>query len=239
MKAHLASRAWKDIRVGDLIRLESDDFIPADMILISSSEPEGLSYIETSNLDGETNLKIKQASHQTAHLTSAAAFARLAGHLRSEQPNNSLYTYEGTLELSGQKIPMSPDQMLLRGAQMRNTPWCYGLVVFTGHETKLMRNATAAPIKRTAVERQVNIQIVFLFIVLLALSLSSTIGSSIRQWFFAKNQWYLLSAELTGNRVKGFVEDILTFVILYNNLIPISYVCSHELVATALTPHLA
>ncbi|CAE6467336.1 hypothetical protein ACGC1H_005047 [Rhizoctonia solani] len=224
------SKAWKDVRVGDLIRIESDHFIPADVLLISSSEPEGLSYIETSNLDGETNLKIKQAAHQTAHLTSAAAFARLAGHLRSEQPNNSLYTYEGTLELSGQKIPMSPDQMLLRGAQLRNTPWCYGLVVFTGHETKLMRNATAAPIKRTAVERQVNIQIVFLFMVLLALSLASTIGSSIRQWFFAKNQWYLLAAELTGNRAKGFVEDILTFVILYNNLIPISLIVTMEVV---------
>ncbi|KAJ1305911.1 hypothetical protein OPQ81_010630 [Rhizoctonia solani] len=224
------SKAWKDVRVGDLIRLESDDFIPADMLLISSSEPEGLSYIETSNLDGETNLKIKQASHQTSHLTSAAAVSRLAGHLRSEQPNNSLYTYEGTLELNGQKIPMSPDQMLLRGAQLRNTPWCYGLVVFTGHETKLMRNATAAPIKRTAVERQVNVQIVFLFMVLLALSLSSTIGSSIRQWFFAKNQWYLLGSELTGNKAKGFIEDILTFVILYNNLIPISLIVTMEVV---------
>ncbi|CAE6467959.1 unnamed protein product [Rhizoctonia solani] len=223
-------KAWKDVRVGDLIRLESDDFIPADMLLISSSEPEGLSYIETSNLDGETNLKIKQASHHTSHFTSAASFARLAGHLRSEQPNNSLYTYEGTLELSGQKIPMSPDQMLLRGAQLRNTPWCYGLVVFTGHETKLMRNATAAPIKRTAVERQVNVQIVFLFLVLLALSLSSTIGSSIRQWFFAKNQWYLLSAESAGNKAKGFIEDILTFVILYNNLIPISLIVTMEVV---------
>ncbi|KEP50793.1 phospholipid P-type ATPase transporter [Rhizoctonia solani 123E] len=224
------SKAWKDVRVGDLIRIESDDFIPADVLLISSSEPEGLSYIETSNLDGETNLKIKQASYQTSHLTSAASFARLAGHLRSEQPNNSLYTYEGTLELNGQKIPMSPDQMLLRGAQLRNTPWCYGLVVFTGHETKLMRNATAAPIKRTAVERQVNVQIVFLFMVLLALSLASTIGSSIRQWFFAKNQWYLLAAELTSNRAKGFVEDILTFVILYNNLIPISLIVTMEVV---------
>ena len=91
----------------------------------------------------ETNLKIKQAATQTAHLTSPTAVARLAGHLRSEQPNNSLYTYEGTFELAGgQKVPMSPDQMLLRGAQLRNTPWCYGLVVFTGHETKLMRNAT-------------------------------------------------------------------------------------------------
>lgn len=70
--------------------------------------------------------------------------------------------------------------MLLRGAQIRNTPWAYGLVVFTGHETKLMRNATAAPIKRTALEKQVNVQIVFLFGLLLALSIGSTIGSSIR-----------------------------------------------------------
>ena len=45
-------KKWKDVCVGDVVRLESDDFIPADMVLISSSEPEGLCYIETSNLDG-------------------------------------------------------------------------------------------------------------------------------------------------------------------------------------------
>lgn len=45
-------KKWKDIQVGDIVRLDSDDFIPADMVLISSSEPEGLCYIETSNLDG-------------------------------------------------------------------------------------------------------------------------------------------------------------------------------------------
>ena len=78
------------------------------------------------------------------------------------------------------QVPLGPDQLLLRGAQIRNTPWAYGVVVFTGHETKLMRNATAAPIKRTAVERQVNVQIVFLFILLMGLSIGSTVGSSIR-----------------------------------------------------------
>ena len=58
---------------------------------------------------------------------------------------------------------------------------------------------SAAPIKRTAVERQVNLQIVFLFILLLALSVGSTIGSSIRTWFFSSHQWYLFEAtSLTG-----------------------------------------
>lgn len=76
----------------------------------------------------------------------------IRGRLRSEQPNNSLYTFEGTLVLetgtggfsgpSERLVPLSPDQLLLRGAQIRNTPWVYGVVVFTGHETKLMRNAT-------------------------------------------------------------------------------------------------
>ena len=133
--------------MGDIVRLESDDFIPADVVLVSSSEPEGLCYIETSNLDGETNLKIKQASPLTAQLTSPPLVTSLRGALRSEQPNNSLYTYEGTLDLVNEQgvpkqVPLGPDQILLRGAQLRNTPWVYGLVVFTGHETKLMRNAT-------------------------------------------------------------------------------------------------
>lgn len=228
-------KKWKDIQVGDVVRIESDDFIPADVIVLSTSEPEGLCYIETANLDGETNLKIKQASTHTASLTSPALVNRLHGSLRSEQPNNSLYTYEGTLDLVTdqgipKQVPLGPDQVLLRGAQLRNTPWVYGLTVFTGHETKLMRNATAAPIKRTAVERQVNIQIVFLFILLLALSIGSTIGSSIRQWFFSSSQWYLVETTSLSGRAKGFIEDILTFIILYNNLIPISLIVTMEIV---------
>ena len=95
----------------------------------------------------ETNLKIKQASPQTSNLTSPNLVTALRGSLRSELPNNSLYTYEGTLDLITyegfpKQVPLGPDQLLLRGAQLRNTPWAYGLVVFTGHESKLMRNAT-------------------------------------------------------------------------------------------------
>ncbi|OJA14910.1 hypothetical protein AZE42_09450 [Rhizopogon vesiculosus] len=229
------ARKWKDMRVGDIVRVESDQFIPADLVLISSSEPEGLCYIETSNLDGETNLKIKQASPQTSSLTSPSLASTLHGKLRSEHPNNALYTYEGTLELLSdvnvpKTVPLGPDQMLLRGAQLRNTPWVYGIVVFTGHETKLMQNATSAPIKRTAVERQVNVHIIFLFVFLLALSVGSTIGASINTWFFSGQQWYLVESSTFTGKAKAFIEDILTFIILYNNLIPISLIVTMEVV---------
>ncbi|KAG1759756.1 hypothetical protein EDD22DRAFT_782131, partial [Suillus occidentalis] len=215
--------------------LESDEFIPANLVLISLSEPEGLCYIETSNLDGETNLKIKQASPQTYSLTSPSLASALHGTLRLEQPNNSLYTYEGTLELVNdmnvpKTVSLGPDQMLLRGAQLRNTPWVYGIVVFTGHETKLMLNATAAPIKRTAVEHQVNIHIIFLFVFLLALSLGSTVGVSINTWFLSGQQWYLVESSTFTGKAKAFIEDILTFIILYNNLIPISLIITMEVV---------
>ncbi|AFR92516.2 phospholipid-transporting ATPase [Cryptococcus neoformans C23] len=230
-------RPWRRLRVGDIVRLEANSFIPADIVLISSSEPEGLCYVETANLDGETNLKIKQAHPSTASLTNPHSVSLLRGHILSEPPNSSLYTYDGTFHLSSPhpgsaptKTPVGPHQMLLRGAQLRNTGWVYGVIVNAGHETKLMRNATEAPIKRTAVERQVNRQILYLFLLLIVLSLVSTIGSSIRTWLFDKNAWYLRLGDENKNKARQFIEDILTFIILYNNLIPISLIMTMEVV---------
>lgn len=184
------TQRWINVRVGDIVRVESEEPFPADLVLMASSEPEGLCYIETANLDGETNLKIKQAIPETAGLVSPGDLSRLSGRLRSEQPNSSLYTYEATLTIDvggGEKeLPLSPEQLLLRGATLRNTPWVHGVVVFTGHETKLMRNATATPIKRTAVERTLNVQIIMLVSILLILSLVSSTGDVIKQVSFGK-----------------------------------------------------
>lgn len=235
------SRRWRHVRVGDIVRIESNEFFPADLILLSSSEPEGLCYVETANLDGETNLKIKQASPDSAKITSSSAASAMRGHVASEQPNNSLYTFDATMHLqmsstpgfSGvptKQVPLSPEQLLLRGAQLRNTPWVYGMVVFTGHETKLMRNATAAPIKRTAVEKQVNILILLLFVLLLGLSIGSSIGSTVRNSAYAGEMQYLLLEDDSKGKARIFVEDILTFIIAYNNLIPISLIVTIEVI---------
>lgn len=223
---------WVSVKVGDIVRVESEEPFPADLVLLATSEPEGLCYIETANLDGETNLKIKQAIPETATLVSPNELSRLSGRVRSEQPNSSLYTYEATLTMTaggGEKeLPLAPDQLLLRGATLRNTPWIHGIVVFTGHETKLMRNATATPIKRTHVERMVNLQIVMLVAILIALSIVSSVGDLIIRATTASNLSYLY-IEDTG-RAKQFFSDIFTYWVLYSNLVPISLFVTIEVV---------
>jgi phospholipid-transporting ATPase len=112
-----------------------------------------LKYIKISSVfnifgNSEVNLKIKQALPETARHTSPQQISQLGGVLKSEQPNNRLYNYDGTLSIPSKDLggkskdyPVDPQQILLRGAQLRNTPWVYGIVVFTGHETKLMLNS--------------------------------------------------------------------------------------------------
>ena len=227
---------WVNVAVGDLVRVESEEPFPADLILVASSEPEGLCYIETANLDGETNLKIKQALPETSTLVSSSELSRLGGRLRSEQPNSSLYTYEGTLTMQaggGEKeLALNPEQLLLRGATLRNTPWIHGVVVFTGHETKLMRNATAAPIKRTKVERQLNMLVLALVGILLALSVVSTIGDLISRKVMGDGLAYLM-LDPTGTAlqvVQTFVKDMVTYWVLFSSLVPISLFVTVELV---------
>lgn len=225
-------KKWIEVKVGDVVRVNNEESFPADLMLLSSSEPEGLCYIETANLDGETNLKIKQAMPETAYMVNpqelVADLAR--AEILSEQPNSSLYTYEGTLDNFGNhhKIALSPQQLLLRGATLRNTQWIHGVVIFTGHETKLMRNATAAPIKRTDVERIINLQIIALFSILITLSIVSSIGDVVKLHVSKNDLGYLY---LEGTNMIGlFFKDILTYWILFSNLVPISLFVTVEII---------
>lgn len=51
---------WKEVRVGDIIHLSNNETVPADILLLRSSDPSGICYIDTGHLDGETNLKQRQ-----------------------------------------------------------------------------------------------------------------------------------------------------------------------------------
>lgn len=225
-------KKWIKVQTGDIIKVFNEEPFPADLLLLSSSEPEGLCYIETANLDGETNLKIKQARSETSYLVNPRFLLSdmTNTEILSEQPNSSLYTYEGNLKGFGSTgdIPMTPEQLLLRGATLRNTQWIHGVVVFTGHETKLMRNATATPIKRTDVERIINIQIIVLFCLLVVLSLISSIGDVIKTQTSKNSLGYLY---IEGTNIASlFFKDLLTYWILFSNLVPISLFVTVEII---------
>lgn len=227
---------WINVAVGDIIRVQSEEPFPADLVLLASSEPEGLCYIETANLDGETNLKIKQGLPETSTMVSPAELARLGGRIKSEQPNSSLYTYEATITMQtggGEKeLPLNPEQLLLRGATLRNTPWVHGVVVFTGHETKLMRNATAAPIKRTKVERKLNSLVLLLILILLVLSIISTVGDLVTRRLRFNDLQYLMLDPISdaGQIVRAILKDMVTYWVLFSSLVPISLFVTLEMV---------
>lgn len=112
--------------VGDIVRVVKDQGLPADLLLLNSSETQGLCYIETANLDGETNLKLYQAIPETTHLTTEQDLANFTGSITAEPPNTRLYNFDGSLTLpDGQSFPLTAKQVLLRGCMLKNTDWVY------------------------------------------------------------------------------------------------------------------
>uniref|UniRef100_A0A3Q3KBQ8 Phospholipid-transporting ATPase n=1 Tax=Monopterus albus TaxID=43700 RepID=A0A3Q3KBQ8_MONAL len=220
---------WKQVAVGDIVKVTNGQHLPADMVILSSSEPQAMCYTETSNLDGETNLKIRQGLSLTAGFQTLEDLMVLSGFLECEGPNRHLYDFTGTLRLENQNpAPLGPDQVLLRGAQIRNTQWVVGIVVYTGHDSKLMQNSTKAPLKRSNVERVTNMQILVLFCILLVMALVSSVGAAIWNKEHTEDAcWYL---SRTGAISTNFAYNLLTFIILYNNLIPISLLVTLEVV---------
>ena len=213
---------WQDVRVGDVVEVRDGEEFPADLLLISTAKPQGLCYVETSNLDGETNLKIRKAPDATKHLQTAEAVAAMVGRVDYEGPNNRLYVFEGTLSLESgaasgapTKVPLDVNSVLLRGAQFRNTPFCYGVVLYAGADTKLARNSMQVPFKKSQVEKTINRCMILLFLTLVMLIVASSIMLAVNQR--NEDDWYVGADDET---TKAF--NWIVFLILYNSIVPIS-----------------
>ncbi|CAH1730930.1 probable phospholipid-transporting ATPase IA isoform X2 [Aphis gossypii] len=219
---------WDLINVGDIVRVQNNTFFPADLLILSSSEPQSMCYIETMNLDGETNLKIRQGLPETSRYVDANDLMRFKGVIECELPNRLIYDFAGSLKLVD-RVPLSlgPNHLLLRGAMLRNTAWVCSVVIYTGHETKLMMNQTSAPLKRSTVDKIVNTQIIMLFLLLCTLCLISAFCNIIWTKQKGSKDWYLQVDEFVTFK---FAFNLLTFFILFNNLIPISLQVTVEVV---------
>lgn len=202
----------------------------------------GLCYIETSNLDGETNLKARSSlqvtdqmcSRQVANANKELDYIATCGSslmtatIECDAPNKMLYEFCGKLRINSEEYPIGPENILLRGAKMRNTEWALGVAIYTGHETKLMMNSMSqAPLKQSHVEISTNRQILALLGILIVICLISA-GASAWWKHTNPNHWYL--SELQSEASASFFLTLLTFIILYNNLIPISLQVTLEMV---------
>ncbi|CAG8454919.1 14684_t:CDS:2 [Funneliformis caledonium] len=206
---------WQDVKVGDIIKLKNNDSVPADMIILSTSEPDGLCYVETKELDGETNLKIRHCVPSTASLKSETDCERVSFYVDSEPPHANLYSYTGVLHWSdqpgaesGQKVePISINDVMLRGCVLRNTEWAICLVIFTGTDTKIMLNSGDTP--------------------------SSAIADSI--YFLEPKSSADFFEGGGGNADTAHSSGFITFwvsLILFQNIVPISLYITIEMVKT-------
>ncbi|XP_048825243.1 probable phospholipid-transporting ATPase IM isoform X2 [Brienomyrus brachyistius] len=232
IKGKLQNEKWMNVRVGDVIKLENNQFVAADLLLLTSSEPYGLCYIETAELDGETNLKVRQALSVTSEL--GADISKLAdfdGEVVCEPPNNKLDRFVGTLTWKNNKYSLDNEKLLLRGCVLRNTEWCFGLVVFAGPQTKLMQNCGRTAFKRTSIERLMNTLVLWIFGFLLCMGVILAIGNSIwEEKVGGKFRVYLLWDEVLNNAVFSGFLTFWSYVIILNTVVPISLYVSVEVI---------
>lgn len=230
---------WKNLRVGDIVKVEKDEFFPADLLLLSSSYDDAICYVETMNLDGETNLKLKQALEVTSNLHEDSNFRDFKATVKCEDPNANLYAFIGSMEFEEQTYPLSPQQVLLRDSKLRNTDYIYGAVIFAGQDTKVMQNSTDPPSKRSKIEKKMDRVIYFLFCVLFLMAFVGSVLFGITTEDDLDNgrskRWYLRPDDSTiffdpKRAPAAAVFHFMTALMLYTYLIPISLYVSIEIV---------
>jgi len=237
---------WRDVHVGEIVHVKKDEQIPCDLVILSTTDQEhGLCYIDTCNIDGETNLKTMNSLEHYKTTVELSDLSKIDAKVECEAPNASLYTFSGSLALSPtseDRISIGVSNVLLRGCVLRQTKDVYGVAIFTGHDTKLMMNASAAPFKVSYLMRMMNKCLLIAFAFQGGMCLSNTLLSLLWRDETGKFVTYINNPETTEAQKNfnfadksemdiGFVpETYLTMLIAYGNLIPISLYVGLEIV---------
>ncbi|XP_069826948.1 phospholipid-transporting ATPase VA [Dendropsophus ebraccatus] len=225
---------WKEVQVGDFIQLRCNEIIPADILLLSSSDPDGLCHIETANLDGETNLKQRQVVKQFSELESEFDPMKFNSVIECEKPNNDLSRFRGYIvHKNAKKSGLYKENILLRGCTLRNTEVVSGIVVYAGHETKALLNNNGPRYKRSKLERQMNTDVFWCVLILLVMCLLSAIGHALWVWQYGDKRPVFDVLGSDGNYVKPLLSAVylfFTMIIVLQVLIPVSLYVSIEIV---------
>ncbi|KAF8329253.1 hypothetical protein F5887DRAFT_1184248, partial [Amanita rubescens] len=230
---------WKKLEVGDIVLLRENEQVPADVVVLATSDPDGMCYLETKNLDGETNLKPRKAVKATMSMATEEDIERSSFYLDSEPPHANLYLYHGVLRYTDpatnepKQEAATINELLLRGCALRNTPWVIGLVVFTGADTKIMLNGGATPSKRSKIEKETNFNVLVNFGVLTFMCVFSAILNGIMDAQRGTSAYFFEAGSQPSSNYA--VDAIITFascLIAFQNIVPISLYISIEIVKT-------
>ncbi|XP_044461714.1 phospholipid-transporting ATPase 1-like [Mangifera indica] len=236
-------KKWKEIQVGDIVKVHANETLPCDMVLLSTSDATGVAYVQTINLDGESNLKTRYAKQET--LSKVPEQDGISGLIKCEKPNRNIYGFQANMDVDGKRLSLGPSNVVLRGCELKNTSWAFGVVVYAGRETKAMLNSSGAPSKRSRLETRMNAEIIKLSIFLIALCVIVSVLAAI--WlkrhkdeldympFYRKKDFSDPDGEVDDNyNYYGWgMEIVFTFlmsVIVFQIMIPISLYISMELV---------
>ncbi|CAI5757959.1 unnamed protein product [Candida verbasci] len=191
----------KDLRVGDLINLHKDRRIPADLILLKSSEDTGEIFIKTDQLDGETDWKLRTAPNITQNQSNIQEIINSISIIVGN-PTKSIHNFEGQLiDNDSETYPLTVDQSLWANTVLASGS-AIGMVVYTGIETRQSMNTTKTGVKTGLLELEINSLSKILCAVVLALSVVLVVIH-----IPLKSTWYI---------------DIMRFLILFSSIIPVS-----------------
>ena len=145
----------KNLKPGDIVYIEKGSKFYVDVALLSSGYDDGTAFIETAELDGETNLKRKSTLAPTSH-RNTDEISGLSGVIECETPNENLVSFEGRITIDNKATPISMLNFVPRGSVLRNTGFVYGVVIYCGLNTKIMKNLKKGKIKSSKLEKQLN-----------------------------------------------------------------------------------
>ncbi|PSS05237.1 hypothetical protein BD289DRAFT_400131 [Coniella lustricola] len=216
---------WQDLRVGDVVKLRRDDEVPADLVLVHADGENGLAYVETMALDGETNLKSKQVLPQFHDCCTIRGLVACNAEFVVEDPNADLYNFDGRVTTDGKTVPVTLHEVVYRGSTIRNTPCAIGVVLNTGEECKIRMNANHHPkAKRPALERVYNRVVLSLVLYVICLTMGCSVGYLLWRRSTEKYAWYI-----EGDSVPA-QDIIIGYAIMFNNVIPLALYVSLEIV---------
>jgi magnesium-transporting ATPase (P-type) len=172
-------------------------------------------------------------------------YFNIEGIIQCDMPNPSLYMLNGkaNMNLNGKKseFPLDGKNLLLKGAKLRNTQWIVGIIIYTGHNCKIMKNARDPTLKMSSVEKLLNKLLIFIFICQIFFALISAILHSV---YYNKRKIIILQSSSFSeeNANHNYIDylpyhltvdtilNFFTYLLLLNTMIPISLIVTLEMV---------